>query len=183
LQVPLGHALAEVTDSAIESYVNEVVLLPKLGLKDEARRITTECFRAFRAIASPERKTLIWSRVHDRWLTWNFRQANSNPHLLWKACSDFDYGVVAYACECLNEADRTKAINDIREALAHLDDKWHASATDILTAWNRLLSKFQPYAHASQVVTNGGDWLNEVNPYLPFEPSANEYLMMKYRSL
>lgn len=183
VQVPLGHALAQVPDLEVENYVNEVVLSPKLGLKDEARRITTECLSAFRAIASAERKTLLWSRVYDRWLTWNFRQPNSNLHLFWIVCSDFDYGVVAYACECLNEADRTKAVDDIREELAHLDEKWHASATDILTAWNKLLSKFQPYAHASQVITNSGDWLNEVNPYLPWDPSTNGYLMMKYRSL
>lgn len=181
LQVPLGHALAEVPEAAIESYVNEVVLLVKPALLDPGRQIVADCLRAFRAKADPQRRNLLWSRVYHRWSTWNFGQANSNPHLFLIACSDFDYGVVAFACECMKDINRTKTINDIREELQTLDDKWYASATDILTAWNRLVSRFQPYAHASQVVASGEDWLNEANPYLPFDPSKNEYLMMKYK--
>ncbi len=182
LQVPLGHALADVPDPAIDSYVNELVLLKRPTLQDGARQIAAECLRAFRAKATPERRILLWGRVYHRWSNWSFDQANSNSHLFAIASSDLDYGIVAFACECMNEGDRTRVMGEIAEESERMDKKWHGSATDILTAWNRLLSRFQPYAHASQVATNGGDWLNQITTYFPFDPAANEYLMMKYGS-
>jgi hypothetical protein len=58
---------------------------------------------------------------------------------------------------------------------------WHNSITGIVTAWNRILSQFQPYAHASEILKSGEDWLAESQTYLPFDPAHNTYLAMKYQ--
>ena len=44
---------------------------------------------------------------------------------------------------------------------ADRDGDWHPSLTDIITNWNRLLSRLHPYALASAVAKNGEDWLTE----------------------
>lgn len=89
--------------------------------------------------------------------------------------------MVAFACECMSDDDRTKVMNTVRSELQVLEDRWHASVTDIVTAWNRLLSQFQPYAHASHAIITGEDWLLETKTCLPFDPSTDEYLVMKYK--
>jgi hypothetical protein len=74
-------------------------------------------------------------------------------------------------------------MNAVREELGQLDDVWHNSITDIVTAWNQLLSQFQPYARASEISKSGEDWLTESRTYLPFDPAKDTYLAMKYRAL
>lgn len=72
-------------------------------------------------------------------------------------------------------------MDDIRSDLQVLDDQWHASAQGIVTEWNRLLSKFQPYAHASSLAANETDWLFSEGTYMPFDPKWGEYVLAKYR--
>ena len=91
-----------------------------------------------------------------------------------------DYAVVGYACECLDDAGRNKAMDLIRGELQVLDDRWHASVTDITTAWNRLLSQFQPYAHALHAISTGDDWLTENREYWPFDQSKEGYVIIKF---
>jgi hypothetical protein len=95
--------------------------------------------------------------------------------------SDLDYAVVAYACECMDEVARNSAMNSIRAELQTLENLWHASFTDILTCWNRLLSQFQPYAHATFIADTGQDWLPETRTYFAFDPVANAYMQLMYR--
>ena len=56
--------------------------------------------------------------------------------------------------------------------LLTLEHIWHASHSDIITGWNRLLSRFQPFAHAATVAINGGDWLAETRTNLPFQATS-----------
>jgi hypothetical protein len=81
--------------------------------------------------------------------------------------SDLDYAVVGYALECMTEAARSEAMESIRHQISALENHWYKSFSDIITAYNRLVSQFQPYAHASLVARNDGDWLPETNTYLP----------------
>lgn len=180
LQLPLGRALANVPDTAIDGYVNSIWLYPKLAGRDPGRRSVAECLREFRANASPERRKALWACAHKRWLEWDFSRADPDQHLTAITWSDLDYALVGYASECLDEARRKAAMTSIRAEADTLEHHWHGSFTDILTAWYRLVSRFQPYAHAFSVLTNGEDWLPEGRNYWPFDPSQNRYLVMMY---
>ncbi len=184
IQLPLGQALAKVPDPAIDGYVKSIRLYPKqvnpVLAPDAGRRSVAECLREFRASATPERRTALWTCAHERWLQWDFNRADSNQHLTAISWSDLDYALVGYACECMDEAAREAALNSIRAEVQTLEHHWHASFTDILASWYRLLSRFQPYGHACSVAANGEDWLPESRIYFPFEPSQNVYLMMMY---
>jgi hypothetical protein len=70
----------------------------------------------------------------------------------------------------------------IARELAVVDDDWHASFSDCLTAWNRLLSRFQPYAHAASAVASGADWLAEGRHYYFFDPQSEHYLTLMCRA-
>ncbi|TAN05724.1 MAG: hypothetical protein EPN45_09310 [Rhizobiaceae bacterium] len=183
LQVPLGHCLANAPEHAIPAYVNSIVLSPKKPGPDQGRRSVAECLAAFRALACPERRSALWTLTHNLWADWQFDRANPATHLFEANWSDLDYAVVGYACECMDQAERDAVQDSIRHDLGQLNDQWHVSLTDMITAWNRLLSQFQPYARASQVLKTGGDWLSDSRVYLPFDPSTDMYLVMKYRSV
>jgi hypothetical protein len=187
INLPLGHALAKVPDSAIGGYVKSIRLYPKLIQplqpalgSDTGRRSVAECLQEFRANASPNRRKALWTCAHERWLQWDFNLVDSHQHLTAISRSDLDYALVGYASECMDKIEREVTLNSIHAKVQTLEDHWHASLTDILSGWYRQLSRFQPYGHACNMVTNGEDWLTDSRVYLPFEPSQNSYFMMKY---
>jgi hypothetical protein len=181
LQPSLGQALAQVPDAAIGAYVNSIRLYPKQTKPDLGRQSVAECLREFRANASPERRITLWTLAHERWLKWCFNREDANQHLFEIHWCDLDYAVVAYACECMDEAGRNAALETIRAELDTVDNAWHVSFSDLITNWNRLLSRFQPYARAISIVGSEEDWLTEERTYWPFDQSQNEYFKMKYR--
>jgi hypothetical protein len=184
LQVALGRALADGPDLAIDAYVNSINLSPKpsnSGQPDYGRLNVAACLRTFRRDATPPRRAMLWTCAHKRWLAWRFDQANQDAHLFAINWSELDYALVGFACECLDDVGRQTAMEGVQNELQLLDERWHASISSIVTEWNRLLSQLQPYAHASHTLINGEDWLLEGKTYLPFDPSTNEYFMMKYR--
>jgi hypothetical protein len=183
LQLPLGKALAETPEAAIIGYVSSIWLFPWLIQFDASRRSVAECLREFRAHASPERRKALWTRAHERWLNWDFNRADPSQHLTSINRSDLDYAIVGYALECMDEAEREAALNTIRAEAQTLQHHWHGSFTDILTNWYRLVSRFQPYGHATYVATNDEDWLPTSRIYFLFDPAQNNYMMMMYKMI
>jgi hypothetical protein len=180
LQMPLGRALASVPEAALDGYVNSIRLFPWTIEYNASRLLVAECLREFRAHAPLERRKALWSRAHERWRDWHFGCGDSNQHLTAINRSDLDYAVVGYAIECLDEAGRDNALQAVRAEVQSLELHWHQSVTDILTSWYRLVSRFQPYAHATSVVVHDEDWLPMGRVYFLFEPSQNKYLLMMY---
>jgi hypothetical protein len=182
LQRPLGRALAEASDAALEGYVNSIRLYPK-QVKPDAGRQSPNVYEPSPPMRLPERRAAMWGFARARWLEWDFNKADPNQHLIAITWSDLDYAIVAYAVEYMDEAALNQEMQSIREQITTLEAHWHRSFTDILTVWTRLLSRFQPYAHARVVGQNGGDWLPETRTYMPFERSKNEYTMMMFRAM
>ncbi|MDE2284694.1 MAG: hypothetical protein KGK33_08790 [Hyphomicrobiales bacterium] len=183
LNLPLGRALAKAPQAAIDGYVDSISLFPKPVGPDAGRQSVAGCLREFRATAAPEQRRALWTRAYERWFQWGFNRADPNQHLTAISWSDLDYAVVAYACECMDEPALNRAMNSIRVELQTLEHRWHASFVDILTCWNRLLSKFQPYAHATFIANTSEDWLPEIRTYFAFDPSANAYMNVMYRTM
>jgi hypothetical protein len=181
MQKPLGHALARVPTAALDGYVNSFSpLLPKSNNVEEGRRNITESMRVFHASAAPERRVALWTIAYKRWLAWAFNAADLNQHLTAINWSDLDYAIVGYALECLDEAARVEAIIALCREMERLEYRWHASHTDMLMVWYRLLSQLQPYAHASTVAKTGGDWLPQFGFSLPPVLLQDKYLAVMY---
>ncbi len=180
LQVPLGQALAIVPDTAIDGYVNSIRLFPWTIKYNASRLLVAECLREFRARALLERRKILWSCAHERWRRWDFGYGDPNQHLNAINRSDLDYAIVGYATECLDEVGRDNALNAIRAEAQTLEHHWHGSVTDILAAWYRLVSRFQPYAHAAYIKVNDEDWLGMARVYFLFDIEQSKYIMMMY---
>lgn len=147
---------------------------------DPDRVQVAECLRAFRRIATPERRQALWRCAYARWQAWRFDNTALGGHLLAVNWSKLDYAVVGFVVECMDEATRAAQMNTICREMQFLDDQWHASVTDIKTKWNRLLSRFQPYARAIEVAKSDEEWLTETKTYSPIDTSKISYLGMKY---
>jgi len=178
LHVPLGRALAVVPDAAVASYVDAINLS---AITPQSRQCVADCCRSFKQAAELPRRCLLWSRAYERWSAWNFDAADQAKHLVSIGASELDFAVVGYVAECLDGTERATRTGAITRQLAVLDDEWHASFSDCLTSWNRLLSQFQPYAHALKATESGEDWLAENRHYYPFDPKEQAYLTMMYR--
>ena len=183
LQTPLGRALATVPELAIENYVGSIDLNTTLiSTSGDSRRYVAECLRAFREVADQDRRGTLWTMAHERWSEWRFDSHDHDKHLFGIGCSELDYAVVAYAIECMDDAGRKVAIDSIHQQIISLDKQWHVSMSDCITSWNRLLSKLQPYAHASQTILANNDWLADRQYYL-LDLQSQNYLKMMYHSV
>lgn len=176
MQAPLGLALATAKEAAVRPYVEAIVL----NMTPHGRETVAECLRSFRKEATAERRHLLWGLAYRRWLDWNFGVAEEGQHLNGISASELDYAIVGYALECMTSAEREASLTSLREELGRIDETWHKSISDLTTAWNRLLSRFQPYAHAINVDGSSEDWLVEGKQYLPFDPKKDRYLAMTY---
>lgn len=182
LQEPLGQTLATADERAIRAYVESVQLYPwPVGREHgRGRSAVADCLRAFRATAPLAQRQVLWLFAYERWNAWNFAGANETQHLLAIHWSDLDFAIVAFASECLDEGERRRQLDEIRLGLQDLDLQWYSSVSEIWTAWNRLCSRFQPFAHAAESSESGADWLCESRSYLPFDPANNVYVKAKF---
>ena len=137
--------------------------------------------QTLRERAPADRRALLWRCSYKRWRRWAFNKGNPNQNLTSIVRSELDYAIVAYAGECMTDAERIDACQLIRLQMFALHREWHASYTGLLGNWNRLLSEFQPYAHERAAAATGEDWLCDAQKnYWPFDQSQERYLMMKY---
>lgn len=176
LQIPLGRALAEVTDAACEAYVNSINLWPSRVGQDTSRLCVAECLREFRKAGTAARQATLWTLAFKRWKDWNFEAGNDATHVFEISWCEIDYAVMGYVVECMDAAARATTIADINSQIFSLDNCWHASLSDFYSAFNRLLSALQPYLHADRFVT-GTDWLSEKTFFRIFD-DTNAYARM-----
>jgi hypothetical protein len=184
LQAPLGAALAEAPEPALDAYVNAIVLSVrpvKPPVQNLNRQCIASCLRCFRANAQPHKRAMLWTKAYERWSRWDFDRANRQTYLSSVSRSDLDYPLVGFATECKNDSDRGETHKGIIGELNELESDWYVSSMEIISGFHRILSRFQPYAHADFALANGGDWLTDSKIYCPFVPSDNEYFAMKYR--
>jgi len=178
IQVALGQALAVMPVPAVEAYVDAIDLTIS---PDDGRELVAECLRAFRSSANADRAKLIWTRAYERWSAWQFGIEEDGKHITRMSFSELDYPVVGYVVECMGDKERDAMRNELFRKVTTLTDHWHASIVDCFTAWYRLLSQYQPYAHGEVIKKSGGDWLQTGHVIWPFDPQNEPYAMMMYR--
>jgi len=177
MQMALGIALATASNAAIKAYV-DAIILNLAG--DDSRQRVAECLYAFREAAPSDRRKFLWEAAFERWKQWQFAMAEKGQHLFKIEFSALDYAVVGYAIECMTEAQRDDAINEVCKKLSGLENQWHESLTDCISGWNRLLSQLQPYAHAKEININQGNWLMQGKTYTPCYLKGDRYLTMMF---
>jgi len=79
----------------------------------------------------------------------------------------------------MDEGQRQATLSNIRQNLSKADVRWHASEVDCYNEWNRLLSLFQPYAHAMSRQERPEDALTEKVYYL-FDPTQSSYHVIQF---
>ncbi|MFT3941560.1 hypothetical protein [Rhodopseudomonas sp.] len=157
LQIPLGRALAAVSDEAREAYVASLDLTATPPPYEYSRPQIADCLREFRAVASPAQRHALWKSAFDRWSAWDFGAATSE-HMMQITGSTIDYAVMGYIMECLDATERASAVTHLEGRISSLPDAWHTSFTDFISDHNRLMSRLRPYACATQLA-DGDDWL------------------------
>lgn len=177
MQQALGEVLAVTSKTSINAYIESINLSTTC---DGSRRSVAECLRAFRAVAHPDRAKAMWRLAYQRWSQWQFELASKDKYLFEIGCSELDYAIVAYVIECMTEHERDETLSQLTVTLHVVDNTWHASLSDCITYGNRILSQFQPYAHAAQALRLDEDWLMEGKHYLPYEPQNELYLPMMF---
>jgi len=181
LQPALGRALAEAPEAALKSYIDSINLFPG---QQGSRNNVAMCLAEFRATAARQKQHALWTMAFRRWSDWNFNQADPGQYLFEIAWSELDYPVVAYAIDCLDAGARAQAQKEIFNRLNFLETHWHKSVSDCVTAFNRLLSALQPYAHADATIATGE--LNANQNLLPLKLSIphavknDRYLRLMY---
>ncbi len=178
----LGDALACASQNASTIYIDSIKLYPiRITDTDESRSLICECLRVFGSNASPEHRRAVWAQAYRRWLDWRFGAADLSNHLSDVNWSPIDFAIVSYACECMSVADRDKAIADLQNATAEIELTWRKSDSQCITEWNRILSLFQPYAHARHAVDAGFEILSTRHVYYPFDVSQSLYHRIMFR--
>lgn len=175
LQKPLGRALALVSDDGLRAYIDSM----ELSTLGSIRETVAECLSAFAATAARQRREALWTLAHERWSGWRFSEGDTGVPLVAIGSSELDYAIVGFAVECMSAQQRAEKKAAFIAELSELSDVWHGSVTDFMQAAYRILSLWQPYAHAEQV-SGPDDWLSRVK-YLPFNPRTARYLAMVFR--
>jgi hypothetical protein len=164
----LGLALARVPANSIGSYTDAITLT---SMRSVGRTVVGETLAAFRKEASIEQRKALWKRAFDRWEEWRFGAHMPGIAFHQIAFSELDYAIVGYALECMSENQRQQELADIKRKLGGLVDQWFRTSSDFGKEKYVLLSRCQPFAHAT---TAPADWL-ATRAYLPYDPEKDRY--------
>lgn len=172
MQVALGQALARSGQGVIEAYVDSLSLKNGGG---ELRACVNECFESFRGTACVERRHVMWARGHERSLAWNYG-SEDNEILNQIVRGVLDYATMGWLVEFAPTQDPDTTFE---HGLGTLEAEWHASIPSLISAFFRLLSRYQLQAHAEAAATSG-QWLPDGRLYTP-RVAGNAYLLRRYR--
>ena len=182
LHRPLGHALAQISHDAAKVYLNSIELHPiPVTNTDESRALISVCLRAFSQQASPEHRQAVWTHAYRLWCDWRFGASTADTHLFDINRSSLDFAVTSYACECMSATERETALAELQKQFPEIELAWHTTESNCITAWNRLLSLFQPYAHACSIAETGADALLDTVIYYPFDLTKSLYHRIMFR--
>lgn len=179
LHRPLGIALAHARHEAALEYIDSIKLHPtQLTPPDACRAFISDCLQAFSEQASLEQRQAVWTYAHRRWLDWRFDTRKTDANLFEVHRSPLDFAVFSFVCECMSPTERENALAEFQKQFQEVELTWYSSETDFTTEWNRLLSIFQPYAHACYR-TEGASLDSRL--YSPFDLQQSLYHRIMYR--
>lgn len=178
LQVPLGCALANADNAALQAYIDAISLH---GSGQHTRFAVVDCLRTFRDKAEVKKRRILWNLAYQRWTSWRFGLNEAGQNLIKIARCELDYALVGYIVECLDDAQRQHMLASFIRRLETVEDTWHPGITDCISEWNAVLSEMQPLCLAMNIADPEADWIDQgATMRLPFDPDKEIYVILKY---
>jgi hypothetical protein len=174
LQKPLGTALRAIPEAGLEAYVRSLSLSVPCDMSN--RQQASACLETFRSGANADHRRFLWAIAFQRWSEWNFGSA-AGEYVGKPTLSELDFAVVGHLKEGLTPGECIEEQRRIESELPLIECKWFRTVSDLKTAWNRLISRIQPYAHAMRRGSESG-WLAESPNYRP-TGSDNLYVSLR----
>jgi hypothetical protein len=173
LQIPLGRALAMASEDRITSYVNSHSVD---FAYDQAREAVSNCLRTFAEQADVSQRMWLWRLAFERWEAWVPIATNAGDELTQIAPCVLDYAVCGFVIEGMRPDAVDAEVKSVTASIKSIPDEWHASHVKLTTRTCRLLSRFQPFAHAAaKVGIVQRDFMPSVT-YSPIDKEQDQYL-------
>lgn len=120
-------------------------------------------------------KALMWAIAHQVWSDWSYGQHESDSSMFAPAACALDFPVSMYYAslqsdECLAEE------SNLLEAIETVEQQWFNSATELVTARNRLKSRLRLVQHGIALAKGSTQALPP-----SIEPDADLYARTRYR--
>lgn len=174
IQAALGRALARCDEQALGPYIDSISLMSTAA----GREVVGACLSVFRGNAGLPRRQILWRKAFERWQAWNFGAAEG-VGLVATATSEIDYAVTGWLIEGGASGHLVEADQEFELAFRELERTWHASVTDAVTGFFRLLSRHRLLVHALDVDAKSVDWLEETPARMP-PAAASEFVRRRY---
>lgn len=175
LQQSLGRALAHGSVEAVQAYAEAVELTTPSA---EGGLCVANCLTEFRARTAPVLRCALWARAYERWEAWNFGAAEGRG-LTAPGRSELDYAVVGWLLECAEPTAARTETDAFEAQLRALDAAWYDTVSSMHTAFNRLLSRYQVFAHACSSNADSLEWLPDGQTYTP-EVASRAYVQARH---
>ncbi|MYM96068.1 hypothetical protein [Duganella vulcania] len=174
LQNVMGTMLADAPDEAIDTYV------ASLSDYEENRQHVAAALLTFSTEATPQRRQRLWSAAYRRWLLWDFGRTDYSSHVSGVKQSAFDFPLIGYIVECLDDTARATWQHELRQRAAALEKDWHADLAVPVSERFKIISTYQLLAHAEQVIAGAEDWLTATALYCPDWEDRTHYRSLRY---
>jgi hypothetical protein len=155
LQKPIGRALVDLEDAALQAYIDAIYIQSSWVGRDDI----AVCFATFADGVPLERRQTAWRLMFDRWSQWNFGETEVHGGPTAISLSNVDFAIVGYAVECLSDHEREAYIDGCLDTVGRSEHVWHQSHLDHMRYVYRALSRFQPFGHARGCGTDRARWL------------------------
>ncbi len=136
--------------------------------------IVTDVFMTFDSIASDDRKNIFWKKCYQRYIKYDFGSDDEDFFMNSVCYSIFDYAVVSYLVECIDDNQRSEIHEIALKNLKEFDMEWFGSETSFISASYKYLSILQPIYHSGFVIKNEEGKLQTPNKYYIPEYLVND---------
>lgn len=177
LQPAFGLSLVDSTSEAKSAYVDAIHFDT---FHSDGRSSVTECLMSFKENANLCERKQLWHIAFQKWSDWSFGESNGDQSLASTALSPVDYGIIGYFIENLSEKEHEAAMKQAYSEMMRVSDTWHIDFMHFISAWNRLLSKWQIIQYAYQVRMGEKEWALQFTARLPFDPNKDHYNAMTF---
>jgi hypothetical protein len=176
LQCAMGEALLSMSEAAITQYFNAIRLSIASSRKD-----LIFAFEKVQKCSDEVQRNLIWTLAHKRWSAWDFDSDDADKHVFSMQTSALDFAVAMYYLNCLSDDDRGCVESRLRSEFHNVRNSWYESITDYISAYNRHISRYQPFGHAKHNLHEGHEWLEGRHWYNPDWISKHLYWEIRNR--
>lgn len=176
LQPSLGRALCTMPSQAVMQYF-EAINMSSISRREDM----AAAFSVILQHGNETQRKLVWERAYHRWSDWNFEKKDPSRHLFSIKASALDIAVVAYYRECLNQKGREMVEASLQVEFLNVEQAWHEELSDYLSAFNRHLSRYQPFGHAQYPSCSDEEWQRGSHLYHPSWIPDHPYWQMRHR--